>query len=104
MKIVSQVEAQCDKEITQLSLDVDFEDGAELVSAQVRQALISLTEGEALEIVKNTSRGSQEAMRRLLRKYDPQNPLANSALLKKVFIQVNAVLTDFEKDLKAGRT
>ena len=87
VKIVAQVEAQCDKEITELNLEVDFDDGAELVSAQARQALISLTEGEALEIVKNTSRGSHfglEAMRRLLCKYDPQNPQANSALLKKV--------------------
>ncbi len=52
-----------------------------------RQALISLTEGEALEIVKNTSRGTHfglEALRRLLCKYDPQNLQANSALLKKV--------------------
>ena len=58
MKIVAQVEAQCDKEITESSLEVDFDDGAELVSAQARQALISLmTEGEALKIVKNTSRG-----------------------------------------------
>ena len=87
VKIVAQVEAQCDKEITELNLQVDFDDGAELVSAQARQALISLTEGEALEIVKNTSRGSHfglEAMRRLLCKYDPQNPQANAALLKKV--------------------
>ena len=87
VKIVAQVESQCDKEITESSLEVDFDDGAELVSAQARQALISLTEGEALEIVKNTSRGSHfglEAMRRLLCKYDPQNPQANSALLKKV--------------------
>ena len=87
VKIVAQVEAQCDKEITELNLEVDFDDGAELVSAQARQALISLTEGEALEIVKNTSRGSHfglEAMRRLLCKYDPQNPQANAALLKKV--------------------
>ena len=40
-----------------------------------------------MEIVKNTSRGGHfglEAMRRLLCKYDPQNPQANSALLKKV--------------------
>ena len=87
VKIVAQVESQCDKEITESSLEVDFDEGAELVSAQARQALISLTEGEALEIVKNTSRGSHfglEAMRRLLCKYDPQNPQANSALLKKV--------------------
>ena len=38
-------------------------------------------------IVKNTSRGTHfglEALRRLLSKYDPQNPQANSALLKKV--------------------
>ena len=87
VKIVAQVESQCDKEITESGLEVDFDEGAELVSAQARQALISLTEGEALEIVKNTSRGSHfglEAMRRLLCKYDPQNPQANSALLKKV--------------------
>ena len=46
-----------------------------------------MTEGEALEIAKNTSRGTHfglEALRRLLCKYDPQNPQANSALLKKV--------------------
>ena len=87
VKIVAQVESQCDKEITESGLEVDFDEGAELVSAQARQAPISLTEGEALEIVKNTSRGSHfglEAMRRLLCKYDPQNPQANSALLKKV--------------------
>ena len=87
VKIVAQVESQCDKEMTESGLEVDFDEGAELVSAQARQALISLTEGEALEIVKNTSRGSHfglEAMRRLLCKYDPQNPQANSALLKKV--------------------
>ena len=87
VKVVAQVEAQCDKEITESSLEVDYDDGAELVSAQARQALISLTEGEALEIVKKTSRGSHfglEAMRRLLCKYDPQNPQAHSFLLKKV--------------------
>ena len=87
VKIVAQVESQCDKEITESGLEVDFDEGAKLVSAQARQALISLTEGEALEIVKNTSLGSHfglEAMRRLLCKYDPQNPQANSALLKKV--------------------
>ena len=39
---------------TESILEVDFEHGAELVSAQARQALLSLTEGEALEIVKNT--------------------------------------------------
>ena len=68
VKIVAQVGAQCDKEITESGLEVDFDDGAELVSAQARQALISLTEGEAPEIVKNTSRGSHfglEGMRRL---------------------------------------
>ena len=42
--------------ITEKSLEDDYPDGAELVSAQARQALISLTEGEALEIVKNTER------------------------------------------------
>eukprot|EP00435_Cladocopium_sp_Y103_P016581 s2981_g4.t1 len=52
VKIVAHVEAQCDKEITEPSLEVDFDEGAELVSVQARQALISLTEGEALEIVK----------------------------------------------------
>ena len=50
VKIVAQVESQCDKEITESGLEVDFDEGAELVSAQARQALISLTEGEALEI------------------------------------------------------
>ena len=66
---MAQVEAQCDKEITESSLEVDFGDGAELVSAQARQDLISLTGGEALEVVKNTARGGHfglEAMRRLL--------------------------------------
>lgn len=75
VKIVAQVEAQCDKEITEANLEIEFDEGAELVSAQARQALIALTEGEALEIVKNTSRGNRfglEAMRRLLCKYDPQ--------------------------------
>ena len=46
--------------------------------------MISHCEGEALEIVKNTSRGQHfglEALRRLITKYDPQNP---QALLKKV--------------------
>ncbi len=72
--------------ITERSLEDDYPDGAELVSAQARQALISLTEGEALEIIKNTSRGTHfglEALR-LLCKYAPQNPQAKSALLKKV--------------------
>ena len=99
MKIVAQVEAQCDKEITESSLEVDFNDGAELVSAQARQALISLTEGEALEIVKNTSRGSHfglDATRRLLCKYDPQNPQANSALLKKVLHPIDKLREGLE--------
>ena len=76
-----------DVAITERSLEDDYPDGAELVSAQACQPLISLTEGEALEIAKNTSRGTDfglEASRRLLCKYDPQNPQANSALLKKV--------------------
>ena len=47
MKIVAQDKAQCDKEIIESGLEVDFDDGAVLVSAQARQAFISLTEGEA---------------------------------------------------------
>ena len=39
--------------ITERSLEDDYPDAAELVSAQ---ALISLTEGEVLELVKNASR------------------------------------------------
>ena len=110
VKIVAQVETQCDKENTESSLEVDFDDGAELVSAQARQALISLTEGEALEIVKNTSRGIHfglEAMRRPLCKYDPQNPQANSALLKKVKKVLHpsqCSLDNSKKDLKVGST
>ena len=42
--------------ITERSLEDDYPDAAELVSAQARQALISLTEGEVLELVKNASR------------------------------------------------
>ena len=34
LKIVAQAEAQCDKEIIESSLEVDFDNGAELVSAQ----------------------------------------------------------------------
>ena len=84
IQVMQKLESTVDVAITERSLE---DDGAELVSAQARQALISLTEGEALEIVKNTSRGTHfglEALRRLLCKYDPQNPQANSALLKKV--------------------
>ena len=69
VKIVAQVEAQRDKEITESSLEVDFDHGAELVSDQARQAFISLADGEALEIVKNTPRGNHfglEAMRKTL--------------------------------------
>ena len=87
IQVIQKLESTVDVAITERSLEDDFPDGAELVSAQARQALISLTEGEALEIVKNTSRGTHfglEALRRLLSKYDPQNPQANSALLKKV--------------------
>ena len=87
IQIIQKLESTVDVAITERSLEDDYPDGAELVSAQARQALISLTEGEALEIVKNTSRGTHfglEALRRLLSKYDPQNPQANSALLKKV--------------------
>lgn len=79
VKIIAQVESQCDKEITEAALELDFVDGAELVSAQARQALISLTKGDALEIVRNTSWGAHfglEALRRLLCKYDPKNPQA----------------------------
>ena len=61
VKVVAQVASQCDKEITESSLEVNFGYGAELVSAQARQALICLTEGQALEIVKNISRGSHLA-------------------------------------------
>ena len=39
MKIVAQVEAQCGKEIIESGLEVDFDDGAELESAQARQAV-----------------------------------------------------------------
>ena len=87
IQVIQKLESAVDVAITERSLEDDFPDGAELVSAQARQALISLTEGEALEIVKNTSRGTHfglEALRGLLSKYDPQNPQANSALLKKV--------------------
>ena len=107
VKIVAQDRAQCDKEITESGLEVDFDDGAEPVSAQARQALISLTEGEALEIVKNTSRGSHfglEVMRRLLCKYDPQNPQANSVVEEGSSVLANAGLTNFEKDSRVGRT
>ena len=75
-----------DTEINETSLEDDYPEKAELVLAQARQALISLCEGEALEIVKNTSRGQHfglEALRQLITKYDPQNPQANLALLKK---------------------
>ena len=75
-----------DVAITERSLEDDYPDGAELVSAQARQALISLTEGEALGIVKNTSRGTHfglEALRSLLSKYDPQNLQADSAISSK---------------------
>ena len=92
VKIVAWVEAQCDREITESSLEVDFDDGAELVSAQARQ-LISLTEGEALEIVKNTSRGSHfglEAMRRLY-----------SALLKKVLHPSHCSLDKLREGLES---
>ena len=87
IQVIQKLESTVDVAIDEKSLGDDYPDGAELVSAQARQALISLTEGEALEIVKNTSRGTHfglEALRRLLSKYDPQNPQANSALLKKV--------------------
>ena len=57
-KCIQEIESHTDQDITDTSFDVDFPDGAELVSAQARQALISLTEGEAL--------------RRLIVKYDPQ--------------------------------
>ena len=87
IQVIQKLEPTVDVAITERSLEDDYPDGAELVSAQARQALISSTEGEALEIVKNTSRGTHfglEVLRRLLCKYDPQNPQANSALLKKV--------------------
>ena len=80
---MAQVEARCDKEITESSFEVDFADGAELVSAQARLRV----KRWRLPRIQNTSRGSHfglEAMRRLLCKYDPQNPQANSALLTKV--------------------
>ena len=89
IQVIQKLESTVDVAITitEKSLEDYYPDGAELVSAQARQALISLTEGEALEIVKNTSRRTHfglEALKRLLCKYDPQNPQANSALLKKV--------------------
>ena len=58
IQVIQKLESTVDVAITERSLEDDFPDGAELVSAQARQALISLTEGEALEIVKNTSRGN----------------------------------------------
>ena len=87
IQVLQKLASTVDVAITERSLEDDYPDGAELVAAQARQALISLTEGEALEIVKNISRGTHfglEALRRLLSKYDPQNPQANPALLKKV--------------------
>ena len=87
IQVMQKLESTVDVAVTEKSLEDDYPDGADLVSAQARQALISLTEGEALEIVKNTSRGTHfglEGLRRLLYKYDPQNPQANPALLKKV--------------------
>ena len=87
IQVIQKLESTVDVAITERSLEDEFPDGAELVSAQARQALISLTEGEALEIVKNPSRGTHfglEALRRLLSKYEPQNPQANSTLLKEV--------------------
>ena len=84
IQVIQKLKSKVDVAITERSLE---DDDPKLVSAQARQALISLTEGEALEIVKNTSRGTHfglEALRRLLCKYDPQNPQASSALLKKV--------------------
>ena len=82
--------------LTERSLGDDYPDGAELVSAQARQALISLTEGEALEIVKNTSRGTHfglEALRRLLSKYlKPIRPCC-----RRFCIPSSALWTSFEK-------
>ena len=60
--------------------------------------------GEALEIVKNTSRGGHfglEAMRRLLCKYDPQDPPANSALLKKVLHPSQCSLDNLGEGIKS---
>jgi len=74
IQVVQKLESTVDVAITERSLEDDYPDGAELVSAQARQALISLTEGETLGIVKNTSRGTHfglEALRRLLCKCDP---------------------------------
>ena len=68
------------------------------------RALISLCEGEALEIVKNTSRGQHfglEALRPLITKYDPQNPQANSALLKKVLHPQQCALDKLRESIEA---
>ena len=58
IQVIQKLESTADVAITERSLEDGYPDGSELVSAQARQALISLTEGEALEIVKNTSRGT----------------------------------------------
>lgn len=38
IKTVAQVKAQCGKEIVETKFEIDFDDGAELVLAQARQA------------------------------------------------------------------
>ena len=53
-KCIQLLEEHQDTEINETSLEHDYPEGAELVSAQARQALISLR-----EIVKNTSRGQR---------------------------------------------
>ena len=103
-KCIQLLEEHQDTEINETSLEDDYPEGAELVSAQARQALISLCEGEALEIVKNTSRGQHfglEALRRLITKYDPQNPQANSALLKKVLHPQQCALDKLRESIEA---
>ena len=48
-KCIQLLEEHQDTEINETSLEDDYPEGAELVSAQARQTLISLCEGEALE-------------------------------------------------------
>ena len=47
IQVIQKLESTVDVAITEKSLEDDYPDGAELVSAQARQSLISLTEGEA---------------------------------------------------------
>ena len=106
-KCIQLLEEHQDTEINETSLEDDYiviyPEGAELVSAQARQALISLCEGEALEIVKNTSTGQHfglEALRRLITKYDP-HPQAKTALLKKVLRPQQCALDKLRESVEA---